>query len=274
MEEEQKQSFVNRCDGETRPPRRDAVSSRLFSVVLWSTLGVSVVLAGTFAILFSGLFKVKSLEVSGLRTVNSRVAISAFERSQLSAKFAALIGPDSYFFWKSGSLASPFPEFAPIIARAVTEKSLGSRSVLISVEERRPFGVWCPELSPCVAFDESGIAFAYVSTPTGSLIVRVDDDNERTIALGSSVFPSALMSETFVGAVSTVRSRGFPIIRVHIGSSELREWEIESVPFGMRFSFDAVPDGFGDVLRDLSLRSDLGKLTYLDFRVPGRVYYR
>lgn len=274
MSDQIERPFVNRCDGAMRPVSHRAASSFPFKFSLWLGLLFAVGVSGAYLFFLSDFMAVGTPAVTGLRTVTPQAAVSAVSRDRMRNVFASLVGPDNYFFWTPGSVSSTFAERAPVLAGATIVRSFSDRSISISVTEREPFGVWCPANSPCVAFDISGIAFAYVSPPAGSLIIRVDENSERTIPLGSLVFSSPEMRDAVVSAVSAVQESGYPIMGIAISSRELREWEIKSAPFAMIFSMDGIPDHLASVLHDLSARSDAENLSYLDFRVPGRVYYR
>lgn len=217
---------------------------------------------------------VREVRVEGVRLVDH-------ERVKETLAAAVTLPPRSWFgreltpFWLF--LAPPesfFTEF-PMFSGAEVTTDLFARKVTIRAEERELYGVWCLAGTDCYAFDLDGIAFGKAPTTHGTLVTRVNDARTAALRPGETVLANAewrvRMLET-LAILDTLRLSP-RVITVH--EEALREWEVALAEGPtLKFSFAFVPERLEDALASLSRRGDFRALTYLDFRIPDRLYYK
>ncbi len=254
------------------------------AVVLWSLalllLGGALVGASYF-VLYDDFFKVKQFEVVGSRSVDQDRFLSQLKNEMLSASvWRAVLGPDNVLFWEFGGKPETLPG-SPVVSVASVDVNLSARKVAVEVKEREIAGIVCrPEGAPlgrdgCYGFDESGVVFAKTPSIQGYLILKIDDENAKPVVLGTSIFPKEEWRENLFKTLAIFKENGIAVSSVRVEDYTLEEWEVETAS-GLRFLFSLsfTPENLGGILKNLDEQFDFGKLTYFDFRVANRIYYK
>ena len=234
------------------------------------------VIAILYFMLFSDFFKVKSTEVSGLRTVSKDELLANIKSHLISSGIIrSLLGPDNILFWRINSGKIDFNNVVPKISSVFIDASLKSRNIVISAEEREVYGIWCVSDNECYAFDKNGIIFSRAPVPEGILLTRVENLNIRQPVFGSALLPKEDWTRNFFNTFDSIRKNNIPISKTIIKDYALREWEaVSPVGFSMYFSFNFIPDNLDFVLQNISSRVDFKNLLYIDFRIPNRLFYK
>ncbi|MEK7513098.1 MAG: hypothetical protein AAB601_02765 [Patescibacteria group bacterium] len=302
-------SFQHGANEEKRP----RLVRRWFLIVAAAVLLLGGGIIGVcFFILSSETFSV-SLRVPETRLVLPREILKSLIANRMKqGGLARFIGPDNYLFWRTRSRNDLFPLTVPAVATISTAADFGRREVGVDVTERILAGVWCvpraddgldgrrlagavetgmriatttatstlPEVSvspreQCYAFDDNGILFAEAPNMHGVLVFLVHDTNASRWALGQRVLPDESWYRRLRETVSILTEHIGPPVAVVVRDTILKEWEAQTAS-GARFyfSFDFVPENIPGVLRALAERMPLRDLSYVDFRVPNRVYYK
>ncbi|RJQ24948.1 hypothetical protein C4565_09130 [Candidatus Parcubacteria bacterium] len=228
---------------------------------------------GFFAYLYywSPLFRVNEFLVRGVSDVEEvRSAIMDYATSQDSFFSPA---HDRIVFWMSHDGEIKSPSFLPLASSINVTSNIEEKTVIADVTPRVMRGVWCV-LNGCFVFDEDGILFAHAPDVSGSLILKIRDENNTPVSLGSSVLSSEefrLMSH----AVEHVKKNNIPVSEVVLQNKELKEWAtVAPNGFSVRFSFNTIPEDLDSVFKGVFERTQLEKLTYIDLRVSNRVYFK
>ncbi len=249
--------------------------------LLWIQIGlvfIMVICVGLLWLLFrSSLFRVREISVDGARLISPERFVPQISTQLVGESvLRSLIGPRNILFWAVGG---EYPEVSPYVFPALSrfrvDLSFFERKVVLHVEEREFFGIWCSYRKQCFAFDEQGILFNPVPQASGSLFLTILDTNPgRYGVLGAPFLTRETWVQNIMSVVLSLRNEGFGIARISILDITLREWEIET-DSGQAFRFDLafIPDHFQGVLRELHARFRNDSVL-LDFRVPNRVYYR
>jgi len=259
------------------------------AVVLWSLvlllLGGALISASYF-VLYNDFFKVKSFEVTGSRSLDEDRFLSQLKSEMLSASprtilgiirgsiWRAMLGPDNILFWEFGSKPPSLPG-SPIVSLAAVNVNLAARKVAVAVKEREIAGVICRGMGDCYGFDENGVVFAKTPSIEGYLILRIDDENNKPFVLGTSIFPKKGWQENLFKTLAVFKENNIAVSSVRVKDYALEEWEVETAS-GLRFLFSLsfVPENLSGILKTLDEKFDFGKLTYFDFRVENRIYYK
>ena len=223
----------------------------LFSAVFLLLGGVA------YAVWFSDLFKIQTIEVLGARLV---------EEGTISGPTGGNI-----LFWKTPITVGDFPQLANI----TVEKDYANRTVKITVEERGKVLIWCDgENESCFWADENGFIFTEAPIPEGTLVVNVVKDyTNRELKIGESVLPTDL----FVNLKHAIELlEGLDASIKEIRLDDLKFKEAAAVIAGgpeIYFSLTFDPRFGKGVLESLMGSPDWGAIRYVDLRVENRAYY-
>ncbi|MEK7465337.1 MAG: hypothetical protein AAB631_01010 [Patescibacteria group bacterium] len=250
---------------------------RTFWMVWACASGVVLLLAGFFwALFYSSFFKVTAVEIVGTGKLSREAVYQTLASSLQTSGFLGALGPDNIFFWELGQKYPDTKISMPVLASADISVDLFARRVNITVNERKVFGVWCvKEGKECFSFDEGGVVFAPAPNTFGTLLLKIQSEDERAPVLGESVFRIPEWLSRITETLQSLNHAGTPVSVVRVKELSLREWEAV-LPSGaaLYFNFDFVPIELTSVLKDFIARIKIEGLTYIDFRVPGRMYYK
>ncbi len=245
---------------------------------LWYAAGAAVLLilaGGAYYVLFaSDAFIVESVSVSGNRFVSSDALREAVVRT-IDGKSWLLkkLTPRSIWYWRLGDSVLEGTVIMPAVAHTDLSADITGHTAAIMVRERALAGVWCTDI--CMGFDEEGIAFFPAPDLSGTLILKVRDENPHALIEGFPVHPKADEVRTLLETVRAIKAEGVALTEAVVKEEVLGEWEARTARGSVfRFSLDFVPAHMGETLGNIASRARLEDLEYVDFRVPNRIYYR
>lgn len=248
---------------------------------LWNGVMVAFVFLGggfLYTVFFTDILRVNAVAIGGSDIVSKQsVRSAAIAEGMKNFPFRFLFGPDTIVFWylREKEIEGLSREL-PLIANVnVAVDLFKEKKVTLSVKEKDIAGVWCENADSCFAFDKEGILFAPIPKPEGILLLLVEDTYERSLALGQKIVSEEKWFKNITDVIEHITQSGVPIAKIKINAPAFREWGAV-LPSGLNiyFSFDFVPENFNSVFKNLMERLAVSKLTYLDFRVPNRVYYK
>ncbi len=246
--------------------------------LLWSGafLVSGWVLVGVFYfVVYSGVFRVKSFEVSESRYTPDNVLLAALDAEMIGrSRLLSMLGPDNILFWEFGRKPSVLDNL-PLVARISVETDLTAGKVLVKTEERDFSGIWCLLTEDCYAFDDNGIIFARAPEAEGALILKVNDENARPLVMGKPFFVNQAWRENLFKTWEVMRNHGFVVSGVTVKDLNLEEWEVKIAEGPVfQFNLNFMPANLESILDNLDEKFDFGKVTYFDFRVENRIYYK
>jgi len=181
---------------------------------------------------------------------------------------------DRIVFWaqhNDESISSP--SFLPYVASIKLASDFSEKKVIAEITPRVMSGIWCIS-DQCYAFDDNGVVFSEAPDVSGSLILKIKDENNTPVTLGSTV----LSSEEFTSikrAIKDIQENKIPISEIVIQNMELKEWStVAPNGFSIKFSFNSIPEDLDSVFKGILERTSIERLTYIDLRVPNRVYFK
>lgn len=253
-------------------------------VLLWSGVGLLVgaaLIGSAYVILYADFFRVSTFEVSGSRFVSRDVLLASLNSQMLSGSLLrSLLGPGNILFWEFGEKPETLNTL-PILEGVSIESDIVDRKVVITARDRELFGIWCVSQNDCYGFDREGIVFARVPRVKGALILKINDTNNRAVVPGLPIFAGAGWTEKVFKTLEIIRRYDFAVSLVEIRDLDLEEWKVEvasglPAQAGPRFYFSLgfVPENLESILKNLDKRFEFNKVTYFDFRVPNRIYYK
>ena len=225
-------------------------------------------------VFYSDLFKVKSVKVEGLESVSDERFLAVLSAELSEKRPLALLGGENILFWMMGREKDSVRNL-PAIDKVEIRPDLLERELLLNVRERKLLGVWCLPSQDCWAFDKEGIVFAETPFSEGVLILKIGDLNSRPVVQGAPIFGNKDWLKNILATLEILEEVGWKPVSLQIRDLSLQEWQAET-PAGLTlyFSLNFVPDGLENTLAHLKDKLKLDKLTYLDFRVSSRIYYK
>lgn len=266
----------------TEPSRHslDRQRLRVHKKRFWWLIGgliacVACIVGLLWVLYYAAFFKVSSITIEGADRVTQEAVSRALFSSVPRSWFQGSLGPDHVLFW---SLSDKHLDVRPIMAELSSvsfETGIAARAVRIKVVERQPFGIWCPSEDACVTFDREGIIFAPAPRTFGTLLLKIDGITGLMPVKGQPLFRDPAWLSRINETLDALQQSGLPAKTVSVHALALREWEAVT-PSGVRllFSFDFMPPQLSAVLSDFREKEKLDTLSYVDFRVPGRMYYK
>jgi len=236
---------------------------------------VCLIIGFLWVVYYAAFLKVSSVTIEGSTHISKEAVYEALSTTLPRSWFQGSLGPDHVFYW---SLSEKHPDARRIMAELSSvafETGWFDRAVRVRVEERQPFGVWCPHDDTCALFDKEGIVFASAPRTFGTLLLKIDGETGLLPVVGEPLFRDSEWLPRITMTLDALQDAGLPAKEVRVRATDLREWEAVT-PIGTRllFSFDFVPSQLAAVLSDFANKEKLGSLSYVDFRVPGRMYYK
>lgn len=233
-----------------------------------------------YIFLFSPLFRIQAIEVSGNREV---------EVGEIENKF----NYQNIFLITDNEIKDNLFKKIPKIADLEISKNLIKRTVKLIIKEREKLGIVCqleigedPESSDgageeqvkaCFYIDKTGVIFEEAPQTSGSLILLIKDYSQRDFYLGKQVFKERIVnfiSQAKEGLFSetSIRSLDFNILSFPV--KELKVMTSE----GWYILFDLEREAENQILAlKVALEEKIENresLEYVDLRIENRIYYK
>jgi len=257
---------------------------------IWLTIFVLLILivSGIFYFIFnSEVLKVKKIDYEYSNNyLNSSSSSGFFTNNYLisslttqivkNQKILGYLGSDNILFWffgKNNELINR--NMLPSVKSVKIETNVVDRQLDIKVREKELSGVICNPKNKCFAFDDEGIIFAPAPDVKGSLILKINDSNNRPLTAGEKFLPREHWINNMIKVIEVLKNNDLNIERIEIRDMELEEWEA-TISSGLKFifNFNFVPEDFNEVIRTLKEKSDFSQMDYFDMRVENRIYYK
>lgn len=255
--------------------RRRSRRRAFFVAALW-VLGALVLAGGAgYALIATEVLAVREVRVEGVRLAKPDRVRAALEDALGAQTVRSWFRPDLLPFWFFATPPPSFLESFPMFRDADIEVRLATRTVVVRVSERELYGVWCREGTVCYAFDREGVVFGAAPSTSGALVTKVEDTRKGALAPGDAVLTNPEWRDRLIATLDVLRALRLTPRAITVREEKLREWEVALAEGPtLRFSFTFVPDRLEEALAALSRRADFHSLTYLDFRVRDRLYYK
>ncbi|PIP29880.1 hypothetical protein COU12_02510 [Candidatus Jorgensenbacteria bacterium CG10_big_fil_rev_8_21_14_0_10_54_38] len=271
--------------------------------VLWWLIGffslfVLLAAGAGYAVLFSSLFEVQAVEVSGGETLPREQLLAALSAQLTDSTLRGLTGPGNILFWMFRGSEPRQLYTASFAAEVTVVPRLLERKVEVAVRKLELFGVWCAaeslparlaeasaeqgrqaglpaQAGPCYGFDRAGTLVGEAPAAEGALILKVSDENRRSLVAGQPALPNPRWVKNLLETIAVIKAQNLPVAEFTVKPLALHEWWARLASGTLiYFSFDFVPENLSAILENFKTKPDFTKLLYLDLRVPSRVYYR
>lgn len=209
-----------------------------------------------YEIFFSPLFKIKNIEISGIKSVE----ISDYVNISLKGR--------NILFLMTGRYLRELSQKFPILQEARIIRGLPSTVKLIA-SERKQVLVWCANI--CVEIDSHGFAYQQVPRPTDKVVL--DDKTGTPLKIADRIVSTQFI-EFYLGALEQLDAIGVKIASAHMDETTFKinlktadGWEI------ILDSSESLKNQISAVKQTLDTnRADIHE--YIDVRVHGTVYIK
>lgn len=289
---------VLRDRDETRRRRR-----RLMHGILGCLVAFGIVLGAAWVGIRSPMFNIKNITVIGNHAADPDDIIRVMKVLATSgSRIRHYIGSENMLLWPDSARAEAL-RLLPQVKRVVVEKNYNDRTILLRVEERQAYGIWClvraqtnadqhegevagdarddlrdeSENPRCFWFDQEGIIFRPAPFSEGSIIPVISDASQDELRIPSAVLPNAFLENLF-SIFRVLRSSGVRAREIRLDDLNLRELTVKTFDgpelyFSLRFPADAALVEMKSLFGS-DATSSFANLLYIDFRVENRVYYK
>lgn len=242
---------------------------------VWCGVGFVLIGGSGYGLMASGALTIARVRVEGVRLADHEKVIDVLATTAGTKAPRAWFGPGYMPFWFFLSPPESFFSAFPMFREATIDLDIFSREVVIRAEERELYGVWCLEGGACYAFDREGVIFGQAPTTFGTLVTKVSDMRTAPFTSGEVILPDTAWRAHLLRTLSILTGVRLTPRLITIREFALREWEVTLADGPvLKFSFMFVPERLDETLTTLSRRTDFQALTYLDFRVRDRLYYK
>ena len=257
-----------------RRRRRERVYFKLISVF---AVFFALILGGGWLIFHSSFFNVEKITILGNKDVKKEEIIGLVKNEILRGSFLInFLGFENFLAWPK-EIGKESLAFLPTLENLQVKKNYGEKSIVLTVTEREPFGVWCfkKNLPPeCFWFDREGVIFKRFFEVEGNLIKSLNDYYRENLRLGSRILPESFIPN-LISIFEVINRSGLSVKEIRLNDLELQEIEVKTyegpkIYFSLRFP----AENSLAVIQSLQEKAGFRELEYLDFRVENRTYYR
>ncbi|MFA6365531.1 MAG: hypothetical protein WCW78_04000 [Candidatus Paceibacterota bacterium] len=248
---------------------------RMWFFIVGAVLFVAACVGLYYLLFLSPVFKVETFSVEGNRFMQKEVLHKELvQKIDEKGWFIRMLGENNVWYWYLGrKVTENDTSIVPAASHISIVANVWNHIIHVVVKERALAGVWCTD--SCFGFDEAGIAFSSAPDLSGSLILKIKDENARTLAVGAPVLPDIQGVTHILETVRIIKESGLPVSGIKVKDAALGEWEVTSIRGCLfHFSLNFVPGNLAGTLKTMTERTQFENLTYLDFRIPNRVYYQ
>lgn len=246
----------------------------------WGSFGLGVYglsLLGLLFVLKTPFFEIKTVEVKGAGNIPEKNIISLLTSQAIKNSWPnRFLGAQNFLIWPS-SFSQKELALLPSLSSVQVDKDYSSKKIVISVAERKPYGIWCVEKKDppaCLWFDDKGVMFKQAFSGEGNLIRVIKDYYQNGLGVNDSVLPQQFLPNLFPildilrGSDLSIKEIG--LYHLDLEEIEAQTWNGPKILFSLRFA----PQGALEVLNSLKSKSGFKNISYVDFRVENRAYYK
>lgn len=240
--------------------------------VLWIFILILVVLGEVSYILFLGpLLRMTDIQITGVEGKRKVTILTEVNHILAGRKHWYADFSDNLFSLSTRDTTEQMRrEFSSIRNLAVTKKY--PHTLIIEVEERQSFGIWCKG-QECHFFDREGVILSAAPQSSGFLLLSVEDQRPA-----ESFGIDFMFLDPILSIADKLRNMGVQIKRYTIPVNSVDEFRAQtSGGYDIVFSRSSQLARQVEVLRiflDDQKKDPAFAPQYIDIRIDGRVYYK
>lgn len=234
--------------------------------------------AGWFFI-FSDAIKVKEITVIPGVLSNADMVKTATINAVTPHNFLnQIINNDNLLVWGSRTITLDAKKF-PMIESVIIKRDIFKRTVQLTVVEKERKFIFCEKfgeaMGKCFWIDASGDVIGeapYIKSKLFPVVMVADTASAPLFVGGSAIVAS--QTAVLDDVVSLLDRLSLPADSITIRKRALRECEVQIAKGPLfYFSLENDPGAYDSVVMSLMNEGLWSKISYVDLRVPGRMYY-
>lgn len=237
-------------------------------IFLWC-LAVSGLLAGLVYIgVYSPVFRVRNIRVEGISQLTAEVVLNVVKPLVFHNAFLQWLGERNMLAWREQQISVPTSG----ILLASIGRNIFTRSVTISIKERKQAGIWCFR-EACFWFDQEGVLFESAPQTEGSLLAYIEEDRLEPIPLGEKIIDDRFLNNT-LKLITGLPEINFAIEKITFNRElqELTVFTYNGPRVLLSIRFDPTQNING--MQNLRPTLNFSELEYIDLRVENRIFYK
>lgn len=237
-------------------------------VFLWC-VAISGLAAGlVYVSVYSPVFRVQNVRVEGVSQLTPESALNVVKPLVFHTALLKWLGERNMLAWQERQIRVPTSG----ILMASIDRNIFTRSVVISIEERKQAGIWCFRES-CFWFDQEGVLFEPAPYTEGGLVAQIEENRPEPIPLGEKIIEDRFL-DTLLKLAADLPKMNFAIEKMTF-DRELQELSVATfngprILFSVRFDPDQNLNG----VQNLRSTLNFSELEYVDLRVENRIFYK
>lgn len=225
-----------------------------------------------YIFLFSPIFRIQTLEISGNKEVNTESVKNNFDYKNI-------------FLYTKHKIEKDLVQKFPKISNIEISKDLIKRIIKLEINERERLGIVCKtkieneeeQMGKCFYIDKQGFIFEDAPQTSGSLILLIKDFSQREYSLGGQIF-----EEKTINSIYGIRENIFPETGIKILDFNIASFPVVELKAMTNEGWYILFELEGDIKKQLtSLKAALQEkiknresLEYVDLRIENRIYYK
>lgn len=249
---------------------------KLTTGFFWSAFTVA------FLTIIWSFFMSPFLKITEIRLPENDIVIKEDVSELVAANLPLKIG-SNILLLSSDRLKRDLAAVFPTITNLMVRKE-PFHTLVISFEKRIQIGFWCQsnvdqsQAENCYSFDRDGIIFKEAPISDGSLILKIKDFEKKSVSIGDKILNDDILKFIFsfkdmVEKVSRFKITEFkikPVSNIDLEAVVENNWSIYLDP-AQNPEIEA--SNLFTVVNE-ALKNKLGNLSYIDLRVPSRIFYK
>jgi cell division septal protein FtsQ len=252
---------------------------RKIRFVFWGTMLILLGMALLGGLFFLPQFRIKTIEVSGTETLDAATLHQAIEE-WLGGRYFFIFPKALIFFYQPQELDKFLHAKFLRLASVLINFDIRKNTLKVEVKERRPEGLWCLSGSDtCFLFDKEGVLFEAMERPEGSGGLLVEDKKGQTFGLGKQA-----LNPEWIVFMKKLAKEIAPDVWIQEYVIEPESFEAGYIKARTSGQWDILLNAENELLEfyvqalrallKREIKDNVGRLLYIDLRVPGRAYYK
>lgn len=235
---------------------------------------LAVVVGGAAALSHAPFLRISNVEVRGVHTV-ATTTVEGSVRERLFGSYLYIFAKDNIFIYPNKEIAKALAAAYPVF-KVVEVHAEDFRTIIATIVEREPSGLWCGDI--CYYMDEDGVVYA--SAPQGSeeLYVQYRGGAQEGALPVHFLNPEQFRSLAALVAALSASQSGNPLAYVAVdteGDARARFGDGFVLIFSLRHAGGDVFERFMLALKAEPFTArPLREFEYLDLRFGDKLYYK
>lgn len=238
---------------------------------------VLMIMSGVgYFVFFSSFFNINEVNIEGVSKLKKEELIEKINKNKKKRFLGFFNIENNLLFFNDEITKAQLSESFPILKDISIDKDYFHK-ININLNERKSIGTWCfdaiSEMQECRYFDEDGFTWGTAIRSSGSILITIED--ERKSKAIDHISKEVL--DPILKANKEISDNGIKINKITIPEKGLESFRVYSLNgYYIIFSWlEPIMPQVESLEAFLDQRRDSDpSLTYVDLRIPNRIYFK